>query len=153
MSLEHLLLSRYPSQRGEGWRGEQLIRRGAGLVIRKHDHCTPARKMRPDGRALTARSHPEGRFNPMKRRAFNCTSHTGYESNCSSHTGYESNCEQTWGGQKPISRNAFRVWDSISSRTATSTRGGRTGYESKCEQTGGRDGASRPVCTMARLYI
>ena len=34
---------------------------GAGLFIRKHDHYTPARKMRRDGRALTARNQPEGR--------------------------------------------------------------------------------------------
>ena len=32
----------------------------ACLLIRKHDHYTPARKMRRDVRALTARNHPEG---------------------------------------------------------------------------------------------
>jgi len=45
----------------EGW--------GAGLLIRKHDHYTPAKKTRRDVRALTARDHPEGRFYPMERHA------------------------------------------------------------------------------------
>jgi len=47
------------------------IRKGgkAGLVIRKHDHFTPARKMRRDVRALTARNHSEGRVYPMERHA------------------------------------------------------------------------------------
>jgi len=42
---------------------------GSGLLIRKHDHFTRARKMRRDVRALTARHYPEGRFYPMRRHA------------------------------------------------------------------------------------
>jgi len=42
----------------------------AGLLIRKHDHFTPARKMRQDVRALTAHNHPEGRYYPMKRHVW-----------------------------------------------------------------------------------
>jgi len=34
----------------------------AGSLIRKHDHSKPARKMRRDVRALTARNHPEGGY-------------------------------------------------------------------------------------------
>ena len=34
----------------------------AGSLVRKHDHYTPARKMRRDVRALRARNHPEGQF-------------------------------------------------------------------------------------------
>ena len=41
----------------------------AGLLIRKHDYFKPARKMRRDVRALTARNHPEGRFYPVRRYA------------------------------------------------------------------------------------
>ena len=37
----------------------------AGLLMCKHDHYTPARKMRRDVRALTAHNHPEGRFYPQ----------------------------------------------------------------------------------------
>jgi len=41
----------------------------ARLLIRKYDHFTPAREMRRDVRALTARNHPEGRYYPMQRHA------------------------------------------------------------------------------------
>jgi len=41
----------------------------ACLLIRKHDHYTPARKMKRDVRALTARNNPEERFYPMERLA------------------------------------------------------------------------------------
>jgi len=43
----------------------------AGLLIRKHDHYTPARKTRRDVRVNSPYncSHPEGRFYPMGRRA------------------------------------------------------------------------------------
>ena len=34
----------------------------AGLLIHKHDHFSPARKMRRDVKALAARPHPEWRF-------------------------------------------------------------------------------------------
>ena len=40
----------------------------AGSFILKHDHFTPARKMRRDVRALTTRNHPEGRFYPRRGR-------------------------------------------------------------------------------------
>ena len=40
---------------------------GAGLLIRKHDHFTPARKMRGDVRALAARYHPEGLLYPVRQ--------------------------------------------------------------------------------------
>ena len=36
-------------------------------MTRKHDHFTPARKMRGDVRALTVRNHPEGLFYPMRQ--------------------------------------------------------------------------------------
>ena len=42
---------------------------GVGSSIRKHDHYTPARKIRRDVRDLTARNHPKERFNPMERHA------------------------------------------------------------------------------------
>jgi len=41
----------------------------ASLLIRKHDHITPARQMRRDVRALTARNHPQGRFVSMSRHS------------------------------------------------------------------------------------
>jgi len=37
------------------------VRGKASLLIRKHDHYTPARELRRDGRAITARNHPERR--------------------------------------------------------------------------------------------
>ena len=41
----------------------------AGSLICKHDHLTPARKMRRDVRALKVRDHHERRFYPTGRHA------------------------------------------------------------------------------------
>ena len=49
------------------WRYTPLLQGGGGacLSIRKYDHFTPAREMRRDIKALTARNHPEGRYYPI----------------------------------------------------------------------------------------
>ena len=59
---ERLSLVVPPSQHLRANTGEKT-----GLLIRKHEHFTPSRKMRRDVRAVTARNHPEGRFYPMER--------------------------------------------------------------------------------------
>ena len=47
---------------GLGFRVQRVGLRVEGALIRKRGHFTPARKMRRDVRALTARNHPEGRW-------------------------------------------------------------------------------------------
>jgi len=54
-----ILTRKHPAVQPADLQGE-----GAGLLIRNHDHFTPAREMRRDVRALTARNHPKGRFYP-----------------------------------------------------------------------------------------
>jgi hypothetical protein len=45
-----------------GYEAQSTAQGGVAVfLIRKHDHFTPARKMRRDVRALTARNHPRGR--------------------------------------------------------------------------------------------
>jgi len=51
------------------WTGLLHLEGKACLLIRRHDHFTPARPMRRDVKALTARNHPAGRYYSMKRHA------------------------------------------------------------------------------------
>jgi len=65
------------------WTGGSPVRGGgAGLLIRRHGHFTPAREMRRDVRAPTARNHPEGRY-VRKREFVDCkTSMTTHQDPC-----------------------------------------------------------------------
>ena len=61
----------------------------AGLLIRKHDHFTLARKMGRDVTALTARNHPEWRiYSPGNRSPSPATNHPlqGYLAHTKPHT-------------------------------------------------------------------